>query len=274
MISQCKLCKKKAELANSHVMPKFLYRFMRKYQDKTNNINGLLSTNNKGDKLDVTQRQWKEKLFCHDCEELLSKNETKMAKIFRDINTKNSDERKKVFGMSGLSKINKEEFKKKFFKEKGYTIFDHEIDKVIEETYITDDVKNTLSYFCISYILRQLYIVENTLSADIFSNLEKYLLKETDLNLKVIIKINSGNDMKIMASSLCLDGLEEYKHYNFVIPEIWFHLIIDIKDNFKTEQVIVTPEDFYEDEHVLPFFLNTLKGVKLTEKAKKAFQQI
>jgi hypothetical protein len=99
------------------------------------------------------------------------------------------------------------------------------------------------------------------------------LLKEKDLNLKVIIKINSGNDMKIMASSLCLDGLESYKHYNFLIPEIWFHLIIDVKDDFTTEQVLVIPEDFYKDEHVLPFFLNIFKGVELTDKAKKAFSE-
>jgi hypothetical protein len=111
MVSNCKLCKKKTELANSHVMPKFLYRYMRKYQDKTNNINGLLCTNNKGDKLDVSQRQWKKKLFCHECEELLSKNETKMAKIFHDINSKDSEERGKIFGMSDLVKIDKEQLK-------------------------------------------------------------------------------------------------------------------------------------------------------------------
>jgi hypothetical protein len=135
MVSNCKLCKKEAELANSHVIPKFLYRYMRKHQDKTNSINGLPCTNNKGDKLDVSQRQWKKKLFCHECEKLLSKNETKMAKIFHDINSK---ERGKILGMSDF-------VKKEFLKEKGSAIYDHEIDKIIAETYITEDVKNTFS---------------------------------------------------------------------------------------------------------------------------------
>lgn len=269
MVSKCKLCKKEAPLANSHVIPKFLYRYIRKCQDEKNDINGLFSTDSKGDKLDVTQRQWREKLFCHGCEELLSKNETKMAKIFRKIN---SSDRKSICGMSNFHKIDKEKIKIEHFKNKGYHIHDSEIDEVISDAYITNDVINTISYFCISYILRQLYIIKNTLDKNTIRELEKYLLNENNLNLKIVIKINRGDEMKIMGSSLCLDGLEEYKHYQFLIPEIWFHLIIDVKDNFKTEQVLVVPVDFDKDEHVNRFLRDRLKGVELTEKAKKAFK--
>ncbi|WP_347990050.1 hypothetical protein [Methylomonas sp. AM2-LC] len=97
MLGKCKLCKETKELKDSHVIPKLIYRYMRKHQDTTNNLNGLLTLDSKKKQIDVTQRQWQDKLFCEDCELLLSKNETKFARILHDINLMKKEELAKEY---------------------------------------------------------------------------------------------------------------------------------------------------------------------------------
>lgn len=75
-IEKCALCGNVGELQNSHIIPAFVYKWL-----KNTSATGFLRA---GDKINVrTQDGHKEKLLCSICEKLLNKYETEFAnKIF------------------------------------------------------------------------------------------------------------------------------------------------------------------------------------------------
>jgi len=251
-------------LKDSHVIPKLLYRYMRKHQDATNSLNGLLTLDSKKQKIDITQRQWKDKLFCSDCEERLSKNETKFSKILHDINSMEEMERKIVSYRTNRSEWLEE------LKRAQPNININMANQVIDQGYFNEEKAETLKYFSASYVLRQLYLIENTLGQKEVDMLENYLLGNKDGNFDLIVKINYGKSFKATCSSLALDRLDDFKHYNFIVPEMWFHLIFYIKNKRDVGKVIIQPSNFLDDKDIMLLLSSPYKKASVTEKAKLA----
>lgn len=258
MSEACKLCKKENELQDSHVIPKLIYRYMRRHQDKTMNLNGLLTLDSRKRKIDITQYQWKMKLFCKECELVLSKNETKFARILHDINEISKDKIPDMFySPESLEELKKEK-----------PTFVSELEELIKNNYFSEEKAFTLKYFAASFVLRQLYIIDNTLGTNEVSLLEDYLLGLGDGKFTLFVKINYGQSFKAFSSTFALDKIDTFKHYNFIVPEMWFHLIFDIQGKLGAEKIVVIPEDFFKDKIIRRLLSQPYQGASLTEKAK------
>lgn len=268
MTGNCKLCKIEKELQDSHVIPKFLYRYMRKHQDKTKSLNGLLVLDGKNNKVDVTQRQWKKKLFCKECESLLSKNETKFSRIFHDINSMKKEEIKKIAFSTDYEQL-WDDIKNEIHPSPTFD----EYKNVVEQGYFDDVKAETLKYFSASYVLRQLYLLENTLGQKEVDMLESYLLGNGDGDFNLLVSVNSGEPFKAVCSSLVLDSLDNFKHYNFIVPEIWFHLIFDINNELGVKKVTIVPDDFLNNKVIIDLLSRQYKDTSITEKARQAIEK-
>ena len=78
----CKLCDESRELRESHIIPRFLYRYMINITDNTlTQFSGALNLWQR------SNRQLTKKLLCSDCEQCLGRNETAFSDIFRLINS-------------------------------------------------------------------------------------------------------------------------------------------------------------------------------------------
>lgn len=258
MLEICKLCKKENELQNSHVIPKLIYRYMRRHQDKTTNLNGLLTLDNRKEEVDITQRQWKMKLFCKECELLLSKNETKFARILHDINDASKDKILHMFySPESIEKLKKES-----------PALVSELEESVKNNYFNEERVATLKYFSASFVLRQLYIIGNTLGTNEVSLLERYLLGLGDGKFTLMVKINCGQSFKAFSSTFSIDSLDAFKHYNFIVPEMWFHLIFDIQSKLGAEKITVMPEDLLKDKVIMQLLSQPYQKASFTEKAK------
>lgn len=267
MKENCKLCKKEKELKNSHVIPKLLYRYMRRYQDRTKNLNGLLVLNTKKGKVDVTQRQWKEKLFCENCEEILSKNETKFARILHEINNFSKNEVSEIAYSTDFKKISEEALKL------NPNISLDDLKKVMDSGYLDEEKVETLKYFSASCVLRQLYIIDNSLGKSEVTKLERYLLGQGDGEFNLVVDINTGDNFKAFCSSIPLDNVNDFKHYNFIVPEMWFHLIFDTNKELGDFSVIVKSNNFFENRYIIESLKELYKDAGKTKKAQKAFEE-
>lgn len=266
MVSTCKLCKKNRELQDSHVIPKLIYRYMRKYQDSTNKLNGLLTLDSQTRKVDVTQRQWKEKLFCKSCEELLSKNETKFARILHDVNSMTKESLSKEFYTTDKKKIID------LIRNERPSISVDELIQEMNNKYFNDPRVETLKYFSASYVLRQLYIIDNSLGDKWTHMLEDYLLGKESSCFTLVVKLNCGDNFKAFSSSFALDELDDFKHYNFIVPEMWFHLIFDRDEQLDVAGVTVLPENFMKNDEIYTLLSKPYENASLTKKAKVALE--
>ncbi|HIF5693407.1 TPA: hypothetical protein ACX3DQ_004550 [Vibrio parahaemolyticus] len=258
----CKLCKNEVnDLQDSHIIPKLLYRFMRRHQDSAKDINGLLSINSEIQKLDVTQRQWKKLIFCKSCEGILSKNETKFARILHDVNSMSLERRSKESFTTNIKGVPIP---------KGYSLV--EIINAYKNNYFDYGVTEDLKYFAASYVLRQIYLIDHQLGDDEISMLEKYILGKGSGDFSLLVALNSGGSFKCVCSSIPVDMKKDFKHYNLILPEMWFHLIFDINKKWREHHVHILPNDFGRN-NVLQFLLQSAIGdVVISEKAKKALQ--
>lgn len=256
----CKLCKNKNELQESHVIPKLLYRYMRRYQDRIKNLKGLLTIDSRNRKIDITQNQWKNFLFCRSCEQILSKNETKFAKILHQINEIPKKEISNIFYHSEINFIINEITNDNKFSTS-------EINEIIEKNYLDDEKAETLKYFAASFVLRQLYIIDNTLGKKEVKDIEDYLLGKSNGNFSLILKINNTGDFKSVSSTFPIDGLDEFKHYTFLAPEMWFHLIFDIKNHLDKPKIVITTENLLKEPVIKKLFSQAFKNATATQKA-------
>lgn len=260
MLEKCKLCKKEEKLQDSHVIPNFLYRYMLKCPEVTkNNLNGLLMLDSKKQKVDITQRQWKQKLFCKICEGILSKNETKFSRIFHDIQKMSVTERENAIYTTEYEKL-----------KKSISSSNNEFNKFIQQLYFDNEKAETIKYFAASYLLRQLYLKKHSLGQREIDMLENYLLGKVDGDFNLIVKLNSGQPFKAFCSSLCLDQLEDFKHYNFVVPEMWFHLIFKLS----SRELYIQPDDFLKNEDIKKLLSKPYQNASVTEKANTALKRI
>ena len=264
MPNSCRLCKETKELKDSHVIPKLIYRYMRRHQDDTHNLNGLLVLDSKKNKIDVTQRQWKSFLFCSECELVLSKNETKFARILHDVNRLDKDEVKK----NGYSTDHDSLFLE-LKKSQGNISFDI-FKQALELGYFNENNTETLKYFAASFVLRQLYIIEHRLGKKEIEMLENYILGQGDGNFSLIVNLNTGEDFWVFCSSLTIDQLDDFKHYNFVVPNMWFHLIFDTNNTMGIPKVLIQPDDFKKNNVIINLLSRFYKGVQVSKKAELA----
>ena len=266
MLQKCKLCKERKELQDSHVIPKLLYRYMRRYQDATNSLNGLMTLDSKKQIVDITQRQWKDKLFCRECEERLSKNETKFTKILHDINAMERMVLKTVCYTTDFDELSE------WLRQAQPSINIDEVNQVINQGYFNEEKAETLKYFSASYVLRQLYLIKNTLGQKEVDMLESYLLGSRDGDFNLRVKLNYGQPFKAFSSSLPIDKLIDFKHYNFIVPEMWFHLIFDINDKLGAKKVIIQPDNFLENKDIMQLLCSPYQKATVTKKAKLALE--
>ncbi|RZG16722.1 hypothetical protein EXT47_05185 [Pseudoalteromonas sp. CO342X] len=257
MSTICKLCKEKKDLKSSHLIPKLLYRYLRKKQGNNENLNGLLILDSKNNKIDVTQRQWQKHIFCHDCEILLSKNETKFARILRDINDIEKKELKKTSYITDYEKV------------KGVMSFD-EFKQTLEAGYFNKENVETLKYFSASFLLRQLYVIEHNLAKEDMKMLEDYILGQGEGNFNLFVNLNIEKDFLTFCSSIPLDKQDDFKHYNFIVPNVWFHLIFDRDASLGKPNVMITPSDFYKNEIIIGLLSKFYEDVRISKKAEKA----
>lgn len=145
----CRLCDSTKALQNSHVIPKFLYRYMHKHFQQNENGSKPIQFDSKLNLLQRSDRQWKERLFCRDCEQLLSKNETKCSKIFRDIVLKDPKDRI-TFAYS--YEMDLDAIGKKI----GYSKQD--IEDNFPTLYFDTEKADIVRYFAISYVIRSIYL--------------------------------------------------------------------------------------------------------------------
>ncbi|PMG47497.1 hypothetical protein BCU90_11710 [Vibrio lentus] len=267
MLGSCRLCKETKELKGSHVIPKLIYRYMRRHQDDTHNLNGLLVLDSEKNKIDVTQRQWKSFLFCNDCEILLSKNETKFARILCDINSLDKDEIKKTSYSTDHDSLFLE-----LKKSKCKINFDM-FKKVLESGYFNEDNAETLKYFAASFVLRQLYIIDHNLGGKEIEMLESYIFGKAVGNFSLIVNLNAGEDFWAFCSSLTIDQLDDFKHYNFVVPNIWFHLIFDINNTMGIPKVLIQPDDFKNNDVIVNLLSQFYKDAQVSKKAELAISK-
>nr|MCG3462962.1 hypothetical protein [Xenorhabdus bovienii] len=68
--SKCALCCKEAKLQDSHFFPKFIYKKMNEYKDKSNQLRFIDNKKNNYNQ----GNQIKKHLLCKNCEGMLSRN--------------------------------------------------------------------------------------------------------------------------------------------------------------------------------------------------------
>lgn len=269
MINICKLCKKEKELQASHVIPKLLYRFMRRKQDGIKDLNGLLIINNRDRNIEVTQRQWVSSLFCKDCEKILSKNETAFARIFHDLNEMQSLDKDKIAYYSRMELLAAEVINS------GKCSID-DFNKAETLNFFNKKKTDTLRYFAASFVLRQLYLIENTLGEKELKSLEDFLLGSGPAKFRLIVKVNNNvNNFNILCSTIPMDKLENFKHYIFIVPEIHFHLIFNINecDEYDESDVIILNEDLFADEFIRKIIKEQYQKANPTEKTKFVIEE-
>ncbi|OEC83503.1 hypothetical protein A9D46_10390 [Photobacterium damselae subsp. damselae] len=239
---------------------------MLKYQKEVKDINGLIIIDGEKQTVDVSQRQWKKKLLCGSCEGLLSKNETKMAKWMKKINDMEHRERINCMYSSNFDSI------KELLDPKYKRI---EVDQYLSELFINKEKETDIKFFVIGYLLRHLYVIDNTLDKKIIKLLEDHILGVIDYKIKLIIKVNSGEQSCMMFSSVfTVDKMERYKHYNFMLPNMWFHVIFDEDNVNESDEILILPEDFDKDEHIQYLFRHQAENLTVKPKAKQVLDSV
>ncbi|MBB1329500.1 hypothetical protein H5087_09085 [Pseudoalteromonas sp. SR43-7] len=248
-MNKCKLCNQVSELQQSHIIPRFVYKYM------------LITTGNDITQYDgnlnlwqKTSRQFKECLFCTHCEQLLGMNENQFSKIFKEINASTD---KTIF---------------------VYTQMNDEILKTFESTNFTEtDIKEFLisnplhgkmpifEYFAISYIYRELVRKEYNIDKNIIDKFRNYLLNKNECQFMLTVRVhNREGDFDMCSTVIVMDDLPDFKHFVFYLPNLQFHFAIHVhntpSDLVKT---VIIPSDFFNDE------IETLQLIKEFQKGSK-----
>ncbi|WP_347990049.1 hypothetical protein [Methylomonas sp. AM2-LC] len=103
--------------------------------------------------------------------------------------------------------------------------------------------------------------------------LEHYLLGRCKGDFNLIVNLNYGQEFKAFCSSLPIDKLDDFKHYNFIVPEMWFHLIFDKNNKLGPCKVMIQPDDFLKNKVIFQLLSTPYIGASTTKKAKKALEK-
>ncbi|EIC5076822.1 hypothetical protein K9512_004302 [Vibrio parahaemolyticus] len=231
---KCKLCERSEKLQKSHIIPRFLYKFMLKITD--NNITQFDSTLNLWQR---TNRQLKNELFCFDCEQLLSSNELEFSKIFKDINSSSNK--------AEYTYIDVEEGLLRDMDSLGF--HRNEVIDLINSSPISKNIR-ILEYFSISYIYRELINNSYNIPSNEIKLLQDYLLGKVNCPIMLHIRLNTSEpSFNMFSTAIVLDCLDDWKHYIFYLPNMQFHIAIRVNGTPENmSKTIVIPANFYEDE--------------------------
>ncbi len=245
----CKLCGDNKDLKKSHIIPRFLYKFMLKITD--GDLTQFDSTLNLWQR---SNRQLKKKLFCFDCEQLLSGNELEFSKIFKDIND-SSSRNKYTYTIPDEKTLSSLCFS---------GVAKNEIEELIKSSPIHGKVK-VLEYFSISYIYRELVNRSYNIPNSEMELLRNYLLGKVDCPIMLHIRLNSSQtSFNMFSTAIVLDSLDDWKHYVFYLPNMLFHIGIRVNGTpQKLSKTIVIPANFYDDE------IDTIEMIRYAQKGSK-----
>ncbi len=246
---KCKLCNKSKELKNSHIIPRFLYRFMLKATD-----GNMTQFDSKLNLWQRSNRQLKKKLFCFDCEQLLSINELEFSKIFKDMNLSN-DRNKYIYKNLNSECLNA-------MCSSGYS--KNDVRTILDSSPISTKIK-VLEYFSISYVYRELVNNNYNIPRDTMELLKKYLLGEVNVPIMLHVRINtSEHSFNLLSNVIVMDNLDDWKHCIFYLPNMQFHFAICVNGTPKDlSKTIVLPANLYEDEiGSIQIIRNVQKGSK------------
>ncbi|MFM5705136.1 hypothetical protein ACET7L_05130 [Aeromonas veronii] len=238
----CKLCDESRELRESHIIPRFLYRYMINITDNTlTQFSGALNLWQR------SNRQLTKKLLCSDCEQCLGRNETAFSDIFRLIN---SEKNRSIFSYGELG----EEENKKLF-EKGFS------KKDIDDFFNSNPIYSKLDiirFFAISYIFRELINNSYDIPKSEMDKIKLFLKGEYDLKFMLTVRThNAEPEFNLFSTVMVMDGLPNWKHYVFYIPNIQFHVAINTEETMnEVYKTTIIPSNFFEDE------INTLEQLR------------
>lgn len=233
-MNRCKLCDEERELQKSHIVPRFIYKYMMGITD--NNLTQFDGQKNLWQK---SNRQLKKKLFCSECEQLLGKNETIFSSIFKEINRSSNKE--------GLLYAELDSQAIKELELKGFT--KQEISTFFESNPLYSQLSN-LEYFAISYIYRELLNNSYKIPEKEITKLKHFLLKKNDLAFMLHIRLhNSTRSFNMFSTAIVLDGLEDWKHYVFYLPNMQFHVALHVGGTPEhMAKTFILPSDLFNDE--------------------------
>lgn len=248
-MNKCKLCNQENELQQSHIIPRFVYKYM-----LTATKNRITQFDGKLNLWQRTSRQFKDNLFCTHCEQLLGVNENQFSKIFKEINASTD---KTIFA---YTKMNDEILEK--FESTNFTKTD------IQEYLISNPLHGKIpiiEYFAISYIYRELVRKEYNIDKNIIDKFRDYLLNKNECSFMLIVRVHNGESNFDMCSTvIVMDDLPDFKHFVFYLPNLQFHVAIHVhntpSDLVKT---MIIPSDFFNDE------INTLQLIKKFQKGSR-----
>ncbi|PKH08178.1 hypothetical protein [Moritella sp. Urea-trap-13] len=248
-MTSCKLCGDSDDLKKSHIIPRFLYRYMLNVTD--GNLTQFNTTLNLWQK---SNRQLKKKLFCSDCEQLLSDNELEFSNIFKQINASTD---KTIFSYleldsEALSKLEVQ----------GYT--EDEINTCLESNPIYEKI-SVLEYFSISYIYRELLNNSYDVPESEIILLQNFLLNKGDCSFMLHIRLhNSKPSFNMFSTAIVLDVLDDWKHYVFYLPNMQFHVALRVQGTPEhMDKTIIFPSDFFEDE------IGSVELIRMAQKGSK-----
>ena len=250
---RCKLCDEERELQKSHVIPRFIYKYM---LGITNN--SLTQFDGQKNLWQKSNRQLKKELFCAECEQLLGKNETTFSLIFKEINS-NSNREGLVCGELGSQAIKDIELK-------GIT--KQQISTFLENNPLYSQLSN-LKYFAISYIYREILNNSYKIPEKEITKLKRFLLKQDDLAFMLHIRLHDSTpSFNLFSTAIVLDGLEDWKHYVFYLPNMQFHVALRVGGTPEhMAKTLIIPSNFFNDE---------LSSIELLRKFQKGvvFQKV
>ncbi|HCE3205358.1 TPA: hypothetical protein NJ811_004485 [Vibrio parahaemolyticus] len=139
--------------------------------------------------------------------------------------------------------------------EKGFV--KEEVDEVLNSSPIYNNL-DVIRFFAISYIFRELVNNSYDVPKNEIDKMKLFLKGKYDLKFMLIVRIhNAEPEFNLFSTVMVMDGLPDWKHYVFYIPNIQFHVAINteqaINEVYKT---IIIPSNFFEDE------IGTLKQLK------------
>lgn len=259
-MQKCKLCEQEKALRDSHIIPRFFYRFMQK--SVGNQLARFDSTKNLWQ---LSNRQSKSRLFCSECEQLLSKNETEFSKIFHEINNQKPTDRQVCGNLNTLIEIAKNDnnLRNKYSEKEIYDA----INFIIKQNpfYNKDDI---VRYFAISYIFRELFVGKYNIPSSFIEKFRKYLYDGKSFDFLLMIRINNVSNFNFMTNTFVLDKLDDWKSFSFYVPNMLFHIAVHINDEIPNEfkELMILPENLLSDEmQVLAYFKKIQDNARIAQ---------
>jgi len=211
-------------------------------------FNGLLNLWQK------SNRQLKKKLLCEDCEQLLGKNETLFSEIFKSINLEKNK------GLYTYVEFDEEQYNE--LAEKGFS--KNDIDGLLVDNPIYDKLE-IIRYFSVSYMFRELINNPYDVSENELKKIRLFLQNKCDFPFMLTVRVHDGQpEFNLFSTVIVMDSLPDWKHYVFYIPNMQFHVALNINGTPEhMNKTFITLANFFTDE------IGTLNQLKKYQSSAK-----